>query len=129
EVPPAATPRVPAFRLTDPPRRFDPKGWDGWRPFPDTGFTQADPDEEVSAGALCRRIEALKRALDDLDGHARRFARRQARRAQMARAARRSPLRAGLPPGHDKRAARAVDHVLAECHGLALQALRPPDTS
>jgi len=72
-------PGLPVFPLTDPPRRFDKRGWNGLRPFPTDGFVYADENEEVDARPLCRRVLALKRALDDLDGHARRLARREAR--------------------------------------------------
>ncbi|MCI5077247.1 hypothetical protein [Oricola sp.] len=144
-----AEPRAPAFALTDPPRRFDPKGWDGWRPFPSDGFDLADDHEEVSAEHLCARLKALKRALEDIDGHARRLARLQARRAmdlfapaskaqlkgatnkratQQMLARPRRPLRHGWPPGHRTLSTHRVDSVLRECHGLALQALRA-DTS
>ncbi|MCI5075410.1 hypothetical protein [Oricola sp.] len=144
EAPQPAQPRLSTFVLTDPPRRFDPKGWDGRRPFPRAGFDLADDHEEVSADHLCARLKALKRALDDIDGHARRLARLQARRAaalvapaseaqfkgvgRRTPARIRQPLRHGWPPGHRKLSAHTVDSVLRECHGLALQALRD-DTS
>ncbi|MCI5078598.1 hypothetical protein [Oricola sp.] len=143
EVQQPAPPRPPTFALTDPPRRFDPKGWDGRRPFPRDGFDLADDHEDVSADHLCARLKALKRALEDIDGHARRLARLQARRAatlfapaseaqlkgaNKGRARARPPLRHGWPPGHRKLSTHTVDSVLRECHGLALQALRP-DTS
>jgi hypothetical protein len=124
---PKVEPRIPAFPLTDPPRRFDTRSWDGKRPFPQDGFALADPDEEVDARHLCRRLAALKRALDDLDGHARRLARWKARRALFSR--RVSPIRLGRPPGQRKPAFHAVDDVLRECHSLALQAMKAPDTS
>lgn len=71
--------RIPAFPLFDPLKRFDfgasrTAHWlaDGW-PLPLPG------DDELSAAPLCRRVVALKAALDDLDRHARRMARWQAR--------------------------------------------------
>ena len=150
--PPKSAPGIPAFPLTDPPRRFDVRSWDGLRPFPQDGFDHADPDEEVSARHLCRRLVALKAALDDIDGHARRLARREVRIAsaqagigqrlaaydgesqrlaayekeslKLKGANRRQTLRLGRPPGHRKSAVHAVDDVLRECHSLALQAQR-----
>jgi len=128
--PPKSAPRVPAFPLTDPPRRFDTRDWDGLRPFPKDGFDLADGDEEVSARHLCRRLAALKRALDDIPGHAKRLARRKARRdAGLPCAGHFPPVRLGHPPGHRKKAGHEVDDVLRECHSLALQAMTAPDTS
>jgi len=138
--PEKSAPRIPAFPLTDPPRRFDAKAWEGLRPFPQDGFALADPDEEVSARHLCRRLAALREALDDLPRHARRLARREARASGQRLAAyerenplrganRRQTLRLGHPPGHRKRPVHAVDDLLRECHALALQAGKAPDTS
>jgi hypothetical protein len=78
-VPGKPAPAIPAFPLTDPPLRFDTRAWDGKRPFPRDGFELADADEEVDARHLCRRLAALKHALDDLDTQAKRLARRMAR--------------------------------------------------
>jgi hypothetical protein len=96
------------------------------------------PDESVDAKSLCRRIRALANALDDLDGHALRLARWRARvsthcwtdpAAPRPRPHRTSSMRPGLPPGYKKRPKTPVEEVLHECHGLALYALAPPDTS
>jgi hypothetical protein len=125
--PEKSAPAIPAFPLADPPRRFDTRSWDGLRPFPKDGFEPADPDEEVSARHLCRRLRALKRALDDLPGQAKRLARWRARRAGRLRSPRLSPLRLGWPPGHRKRPFHEVDDVLGECHSLAVRAQSPPD--
>jgi hypothetical protein len=35
-----------------------------------------------------------------------------------------SPLRPGPPPGHRRKKLHEIDEVLAECHGLAWDALR-----
>jgi len=119
---------IPAFPFTDPPRRFDPRDWHGLRPFPQSGFAPADPDEEVTARHLCRRLIALERALDDIDGQARRLARRKARinlaSGSIKRASLRRMVRFGHPPGHRKRPVYAVDDILRECHSLALHARR-----
>jgi hypothetical protein len=127
--PEQSAPRIPTFPLTDPPRRFDTKAWDGKRPFPRDGFDRLDPDEEVDARHLCRRIRALKRALEDIDSYAKRYARRMARRvAGLPFAGHFPPVRLGHPPGHRRRSSHTVDDVLAECHALALHAQRD-DTS
>jgi hypothetical protein len=138
--PEKSAPGIPAFPLTDPPRRFDTKAWDGLRPFPRDGFDLLNADEEVDARHLCCRILSLKAALDDLPRHARRLARREARahlasrqmqggfapasEAQLKGANQRRALRLGHPPGFRKRPSHAVDHVLAECHSLALSSQR-----
>jgi len=136
--PAKSTPTIPAFPLADPPRRFDARAWNGARPFPRDGFELADADEEVKAARLCRRLHALKNALDDLDGHALRLARWRARRALhlpsssgLTRGSMRaSPLRLGHPPGHRRRPAHPVADILRECHDLALSLPRlRPDTS
>jgi hypothetical protein len=132
--PQIAEPRIPAFPLADPPRRFDTRSWDGLHPFPQEGFAFADPDEAVDATRLCRRLRALKRALDDLPGQARRFARWKARRDLASRSLqgakqrfrRSSLLRSGWPPGYRKSNRHEVDGVLRECHSLARHALDSP---
>lgn len=129
---------IPALPLIDPRKRFSfdpprrrPKGYprisvpgvteprpvpDGWIP---------SPEDEVGAESLCRRLAALKRALDDLDGHAMRLARWKARRELgLLRCPRASPMRPGRPPGYRKRSCHEVDDVLRECHSLALYAER-----
>jgi len=121
--PKAATPAISAFTLTDPPRRFDKLAWDGQRPFPRDGFELADPDEEVDAARLCRRLRTLKHALDDLPSHAMRLARREARRALAAK--HHVPaLRRGHPPGRRRKPTHRVDDIMLECHDLATQAVR-----
>jgi len=140
EKPAKSAPAFPAFPLTDPPRRFDTRDWDGLRPFPQDGFDLADADEEVSARHLCRRLLALKRALDDLPRQARRLARREARahlasrqlqggfapasEAKLKGVKQRRTLRLGHPPGHRRRPVHAVDDILRECHSLARAAER-----
>ena len=96
------------------------------------------PDDLISAEHLTRRLAALAKALDDLPGQARRFARlKAAREAQLARTV--FPLRRSRPPGgrlfrydpsttHPPRI-REVDEILAHAHALALCALECPDTS
>jgi hypothetical protein len=86
------------------------------------------PDGLVAAGRLTRRLEALKAALDDLPRQARRLVRWRVRREKAKAPRFKSPLRPGHPPGYRRKPVHAVDDVLAECHGLACDAIRP-DTS
>ena len=118
-------PAFPAFALTDPPRRFDTRAWDGLRPFPEEGFDFANGDEDVNARPLCRRLRSLKAALDDIEGHARRLARWTARQKRLPVTVRRfSPIRRGHPPGHFRRKTREIDDILSELHDLAAHAIR-----
>jgi len=110
-----AFPRITFIGLTEP------------TPIPENWIPT--PGDQLDAAPLCRRLAALKRVLDDLDGQARRLARWRARRDQgLNRSPRFSPLRPGRPPGHRTRPIHAVDDVLRECHALAL-ALERADTS
>jgi hypothetical protein len=86
------------------------------------------PDGLVNAVRLTRRLQALKLALDDLPRQARRLARWRVRRENMPSPKFRSPLRPGPPPGHRRKPVHEVDEVLAECHWLAWDAMKP-DTS
>ncbi len=72
---------------------------------------------------LRRRLEAVRRALDNLSREAWRMARWRARRAGMTHPKFTSPLRPGPPPGRRKRGKDEIDHVLRECHGLAWDVL------
>jgi hypothetical protein len=125
------------------------------------GYTQPSPippppapGDPVDATRLVLRLQALERALDDLPGHARRFARwrhRAAARARYQDAAARArgkvsrtithvikpdarpvrcwPLRMGRPPGWRRRGRHEVHEVLSRTTGLALYALEGRDTS
>jgi hypothetical protein len=86
------------------------------------------PDGLVNAERLSRRLHALKLALDDLPRQARRLARWRMRRENAPSPKFKSPLRPGHPPGYRRKATHQVDEVLAECHGLACDAMKP-DTS
>lgn len=151
-----SAPRPPAFQLFDPRQRFNtnyrlrrmPMPADFNRPQPrvrvlDVGFDpripflrQAlppplptpEPDETVSARQLCRRLFAIKAALDDLPRQAMRYARWQSRPAGKRRPQRTSALRTGRPPGHRKDPRHKVDEILNECDWLARHASQP-DTS
>jgi hypothetical protein len=108
-----AFPRITFIGLTEP------------TPIPDGWFPA--PDDQLDAAPLCRRLKALKRALDDLDRQARRLARWKARRdLGLNRSPRFNPMRPGRPPGYRKRAFHEVDAVLRECHVLALALQRSP---
>ncbi|MDQ6433424.1 hypothetical protein RB623_05090 [Mesorhizobium sp. LHD-90] len=126
-----------------------------YRPLPQP----PSPDDPIDAARLGQRLEALGRALDDLPGQAKRFARWKARRdAAVAREKpsggaggqggqdrgavrfrRVSPLRRGRPPGgrlsrYDPTAThprniREIDEILAHANALAVYALETPDTS
>ncbi len=147
----------PCFKLTDTRKKFDlypdrPKYAKGPGPritvfgSDDPIFDRSDlyayqnrlkPSEEddVSASSLCRRMNALMAALEDLEGQTLRMAKLQARIAHQPRRVGKFPLRVmrpGLPPGFRQRQKHEVDEVLVECHRLALMAqheLSPPNTS
>ena len=84
-----------------------------------------EPDGLISAVGLYRRLQALRSALADVPGQTRRLVRWRAKREQVAQPKLASPLRIGRPPGHRRNPAHEVDRVLAECHGLAFDLLRP----
>lgn len=137
---------TPAFALFDPLKSFDPDEiWNadparqirfqsGFDPDPDpfSGFrTLADSREPVPASNILKRLSAIRLALNNLPGQARRFARCQARRdlrLKAGRPARVTSFRPGLPPGWRQRRIHEIDDVLRECHGLALDAVNGPDT-
>jgi hypothetical protein len=93
---------------------------------PEPAASAPAPDEEdsvdddtVNAIPLCRRLAAIKCALEDLPRQARRFARWRARPVAARRPQLSTPLRRGPPPGHRKRQSHEVDEILARCHWLA----------
>ena len=85
-------------------------------------------DGLVNAQPISPRLQVLKLALDDLPRQARRMARWRLRREAMKAPKFKSPLRPGQPPGRRKRQIHPIDEILADCHGLAWEALKP-DTS
>jgi hypothetical protein len=98
-------------------------------PTPQPAAAPAPPsDGLVNAARLSRRLQALKLALDDLPRQARRLVRWRARREKAQSPKFKSPLRPGPPPGRRKRQIHEVDEVLADCHALAWDAMKP-DTS
>jgi hypothetical protein len=133
----AGHPRRPKPRPRAEPRLsvFDRDGFlvcssDAPRPKP----KRPKPDGLIDPKRLCRRLEALKRALANIPRQAKRLARWRARQEQKQASTSTptlkplSPLREGLPPGYRKKPQHEVDDILAECHDLACLALAP-DTS
>lgn len=137
-----ARPRAPSFALLDPLKRFGQCRQGPSQFIPRIRFDldldldappappapMASPEDPVGAARLCRRLAALKKALDDLPGQARRLARWRARRLARPRG-RLSPLRPGAPPGHRKLPTHPVDELLQRCHGLAIDAGARRDSS
>ena len=135
----AAT-RPPVFPLIDPRKHFDfrPRRrygksipritWlDGRDLTPIPEITPTEPGDPVDATRLCRRLIALKNALENIDREAQRLARWKARRdAGLIR--RRSPMRPGYPPGRRKRPRYEIDEILKELHTWA-QYSEETDTS
>jgi len=101
---------------------------DLWPGRPPVAAPAPSPDGLVNAARLTRRLQALKSALDDLPRQARRMARWRVRREAMKSPTFKSPLRPGPPPGRRKRHIHEVDEILANCHWLAWEAMKP-DTS
>ena len=99
--------------------------WPAPRPVADP---VSPPDGLVNGERLTRRLQALKLALEDLPRQARRLARWRVRQENTPNVKFTSPLRPGPPPGHRKKKVHEVDEVLAQCHWLAWDAMRP-DTS
>jgi hypothetical protein len=139
--------RRPSFQLFDPRKNFaphhrvfaripprihvfgsDPRVAALWPAPQPAAAPTPPPDGLVNAQRLTRRLNALKRALDDLPRQARRLARWRARRENAKAPKFKSPLRPGHPPGYRRKPVHEIDEVLIECHGLAHDALRP-DTS
>jgi hypothetical protein len=101
---------------------------DLWPGRPPVAAPSLPPDGLVNAARLSRRLQSLKSALDDLPRQARRMARWRVRRENMKSPKFKSPLRPGPPPGRRKRRIHEVDEILANCHWLAWEAMKP-DTS
>ncbi len=113
----------PRIHFFGPDSRVD----DLW-PSPPPKAAPPPPDGLVKAERIIRRLQALKLALEDLPRQARRMARWRQRRQAMPGPVFKSPLRPGPPPGHRKRHIHPIDDILANCHWLAWDAMKP-DTS
>jgi hypothetical protein len=89
-------------------------------------------DGSVGTKRLSRRLEAIKRALENLPAQAKRLARWQARLAKTQPPAAKPPLRPGPPPGFRQKPQQEIDWLLWECRLLAIDRLAEapiPDTS
>jgi hypothetical protein len=95
------------------------------RPAPAPQVDESVADDTVNAGPLCRRLAAIRCALEDLPRQARRLARWRARPIEARRPRLSTPLRLGSPPGHRKRQTHEVDEILNECHWLARNGPEP----
>ncbi len=88
--------------------------------------SQPTAQDVIQATHLSNRLIALTRVLGNLNNHARRLTRWKARRdlalAQKStfKPRRISPFRPGSPPGARRRRIHEIDHILRECHLLAL---------
>jgi hypothetical protein len=98
------------------------------QPQPASAAQAAEKDDTVNAKPLCRRLAAIKGALDDLPRQARRLARWRARPIEARRPRLASPLRLGSPPGRRRRPTHEVHEILNESHWLARN-LPAPDSS
>ena len=101
---------------------FDPRVPSFLRPQPAAPAPAAPArkkDDTVNARPLCRRLAAIKNALDDLPRQARRLARWRARPMEARRPRLAAPLRLGAPPGRRSRPTHEVHEILKECHWLA----------
>jgi hypothetical protein len=116
--------RRPSFQLFDPRVLFD-DGPERTGPPPTPPLPSQDGDGLIDARHLIRRLEAVRLALADLPGQARRLVRARARRDTNPRLQFLAPLRPGRPPGYRKKPTHAVDAVLKECHWLACDVLWP----
>lgn len=143
--------RAAVFALIDPRKRFDlhpdrpkyvtgpgPRITDMWSD--DPIYDRSDlyayqnkskptPEDELSAVALCRRLQALKTALDDIPKQAKRLMRRQAREQDRKKRLPLSPMRPGAPPGQRRARRENIHEILHECHQVALRAMKEHDTS
>ncbi len=96
-------PRISLFRMTGPL---------AIAPGPEAGNT-------VTAQPLCRRLAAIRRALEDLPHQARRYARWRAKPFEARRPRLATTLRPGAPPGLANKPSHEVHAILTECDWLA----------
>jgi len=141
--------RAPVFALIDPRKNFEPRRpkrapgpgpqiTDIWSDNPIYDRTalyayqnkpDPTPEDELSAAALCRRLQALKIALDDIPKQAKRLMRRQTREQERKKRFSLSPMRPGMPPGQRRTRREEIHEILHDCHQLALRAIKEHDTS
>lgn len=115
---PRCDPRIRVIDVT-----FDPR-ITLFRPAPQVAPDDArrEYDYTVDAWPLCRRLAAIRSALEDLPRQAKRYARWRARPPETRRPKRLDSLRTGPPPGLRRRPTHEVEEILAECHWLARHA-------
>ena len=98
-------PRIWLLDGTDPPRPPVPE-----KPVP-------DPEDARRIG---RRLQAVRRALDDMPAQARRLLVAMEKRAKAPPGpGRYGPLRPGWPPGFRKHRTHEIDDLLCQCHAVA----------
>jgi hypothetical protein len=105
----------------------DPRVAALWSAPPADSAAPSTDDGRIDTRRLLLRLEAVKRALEDLPREARRLRRWQAKRTEALGAPLRSPLRPGRPPAFRKNPVCEADRVLTDCHELACR--RELDTS
>jgi len=98
-------------------------------PVPAAGGEAKADDGMVNSLRVCRRLLALKAALENLQAQAMRLAQWQAKPIEERRPERWSPLRAGRAPGLCQRAKHELDVILKECDWLARNVMPALDTS
>jgi hypothetical protein len=120
---PVSQPRIRSIELA-----FDSRIPLFRQPQPAPAAPAPEADDTVNAKPLCRRLAAIKLALDDLPRQARRYARWRARPIEARRPRLATPLRLGSPPGRRRRPTHEVHEILNECHWLARN-VPVPDSS
>src|SRR5687767_3050079 len=124
--PTRSPPTQPRIRFID--VAFDPRIPLFRQPQPAPAAPASKKHDTVNAKPLCRRLAAIKGALEDLPRQARRLARWRARPLEARRPRLAAPLRLGAPPYRRSRATHEVHEILKECHWLARN-LPVPNTS
>jgi len=134
--------RIKKMRRPMPPMTMVMLGYDRGRPtidqfqYPGPGPAASAPaarkkeavdDGTVNAAPLIRRLFAALDALQDIQHHALRLARWQARPKEERRPERWSSLRPGRPPGYRQKNSHEVDALLKECDWLARLGTPPLD--
>jgi hypothetical protein len=87
--------------------------------FPPVPPPKPEPDGNVSGKSLCRRLDALKRALEVLPGQAKRYARLRAKLSAEHSPKRDTTLRRLPPSKPHRKPCHEVHDILEECDWLA----------
>ncbi len=85
----------------------------------------AQAADDITSAPILQRLEAIRRALDDLPRQARRLKRAMQRRSKVPRLKMQGVMRPGHPPGHRRKRLHEIDVILRRWHGLAREALPP----